>query len=46
MNTIDNEIGFFGYNNSDINGDGGTDGQDMNFVDNNSQLGLYYARPY
>jgi len=46
MNVIDNEIGFFGYNISDVNGDGGTDGQDMNFVDNNSQLGLFYARPY
>ena len=46
MNVIDNEIGFFGYNISDVNGDGGTDGQDMNFVDNNSQLGLFFARPY
>ena len=46
MNVIDNEIGFYGYNLSDANGDGGTDGQDMNFVDNNSQLGLFYARPY
>jgi len=46
MNVIDNEVGFFGYNVSDVNGDGGTDGQDMNFVDNNSQLGLFFARPY
>jgi len=46
MNIIDNEIGFFGYNISDVNGDGGTDGQDMNYVDNNSQLGLFFARPY
>lgn len=46
MNVIDNEVGFYGYNLSDINGDGGTDGLDMNFVDNNSQLGLFYARPY
>ncbi len=46
MNVIDNELGFFGYKISDVNGDGGTDGLDMNFVDNNSQLGLYYARPY
>jgi len=46
MNIIDNEIGFFGYNASDVNGDGGTDGQDMNIIDNNSQLGLFFARPY
>jgi len=46
MNVIDNEVGFFGYNMSDVNGDMGTDGQDMNFVDNNSQLGLFFARPY
>lgn len=46
MNVIDNELGFFGYNISDVNGDGATDAQDMNFVDNNSQLGLFYARPY
>lgn len=46
MNIIDNEIGFFGYNVSDINGDGGTDGLDMNYIDNNSQLGLFFARPY
>ena len=46
MNMIDNELGFFGYNLSDLNGDGATDGLDMNFVDNNSQLGLFYARPY
>lgn len=46
MNVIDNEIGFFGYNISDVNGDGATDAQDMNFVDNNSQLGLFFARPY
>lgn len=46
MNFIDNEVGFFGYNISDVNGDGATDGQDMNYVDNNSQLGLFFARPY
>jgi len=46
MNAIDNEIGFFGYNISDVNGDMGTDGQDMNYIDNNSQLGLFFARPY
>ena len=46
MNVIDNEIGFFGYNVSDVNGDMGTDGSDMNYVDNNSQLGLFFARPY
>ena len=46
MNVIDNETGFYGYNNSDVNGDGGTDGLDMNYIDNNSQLALFYARPY
>ena len=46
MNHIDNEVGFFGYNSSDVNGDGATDGLDMNFVDNNSQLSLFFARPY
>ena len=46
MNYVDNEVGFYGYNNSDVNGDGATDGQDMNYIDNNSQLGLFFARPY
>ena len=43
MNVIDNETGFYGYNSSDVNGDGGTDGLDMNYIDNNSQLALFYA---
>jgi hypothetical protein len=28
-----------------VNGDGATDGLDMNIVDNNTQLGLFYSRP-
>ena len=44
MNVIDNNVGFFGYDNSDINGDGATDGQIWTLLDNNSQLGLFFAR--
>ena len=48
MNDVDNNtsIATFGYDTSDANGDGATDGLDMNIVDNNTQLGLFFARPY
>jgi hypothetical protein len=47
MNEVDNGTvaGDFGYNNADVNGDGASDGLDMNIVDNNTQAGLFYARP-
>ena len=48
MNDVDNNtaLGAFGYDSSDVNGDGAADGLDMNVVDNNTQAGLFYARPY
>jgi len=36
----------FGYNVTDCNGDGSTDGFDMQIIDNNSSLFIFYARPY
>lgn len=30
----------------DANGDGATDGLDINIIDNNNILGIFYARPY
>ena len=36
----------FGYINSDCNGDGGSDIFDLQLIENNNGLFIYYARPY
>jgi len=48
MSVIDNDNSqfAFGYNVSDCNGDDATDISDMALVDNNTQLQLFFARPY
>ena len=48
MAAVDNGASHFqyGYNPSDCNGDGATDASDMAIIDNNTQLQLFFARPY